>query len=164
MNHWLEANKRAKTFLGIAERLATVTYPLAKEPRVLFSVVENLFISVISAMDSIIYFDIQLGHIKKFPKTFETILSIFTKICLKQHKFTRSHIEIICDLRDIVQAHKESPIEFTRKDRFVICSDSYAMKIIGIAEITDFLAKAKVFIEDNNRIIEDNERISHQRP
>ena len=52
---------------------------------------------------------------------------------------------------------KKSPLEFVRKDRFVICSENYRLRTLSIADIRSYLSKAKLFIEGMDNIINKNE-------
>ena len=63
------------------------------------------------------------------------------------------------EIKDIIVQHRRSPVEFVRKDRFVICSDNYRIKTISIDQIKDYIAKAKNFIQLTNFIVSKNEGI-----
>lgn len=84
---------------------------------------------------------------------------MFREKCIQKYNFSREQVELIQDIRDIILEHKKSPVEFRRKDSFVICSDNYNIKTISIDKIKDYLYKAKLFIQETNKIISKNEGI-----
>ena len=54
---------------------------------------------------------------------------------------------MIRDIKDIIVEHRKSPMEFVRKDRFVICTDNYRMKTIDAGQIKNYISDAKIFIQ-----------------
>jgi hypothetical protein len=50
------------------------------------------------------------------------------------------------DLREIIRNRKESPMEFIRKDKYVICSEDYGMKTITIDKVKNYIFQSKSFI------------------
>ena len=55
--------------------------------------------------------------------------------------------------------HKNSPVEFSRKDRFIICSSDYRTKSISLKEIKEYLLRSKSFIKDVETIVMKDARI-----
>jgi len=49
--------------------------------------------------------------------------------------------------------HKRSPMEFSKGDRFIICSNDYRYRSINADDMKKFISKSKQFIQDMNRII-----------
>ena len=76
---------------------------------------------------------------------------------LKSQGLSNEEIQTILEIFRLVQKHKQSPMEFVRKDRFVICSDNYRMKTLSLADIQSYISKAKIFIERMNTITSKNE-------
>ncbi len=63
------------------------------------------------------------------------------------------------DIKDIIIQHKKSPVEFTRKDSFVICSDDYQMKTISLDKMKNYILHSKSFIQNINGIINKNKEV-----
>ena len=57
----------------------------------------------------------------------------------------RKHIDTMLELKDILIKHKKSPVEFSRKDKFVICDSEYRMKTINVSDIKGFVEDARDF-------------------
>ena len=84
---------------------------------------------------------------------------MFRAKCASKYNFNREQIELVQDIKDIILEHKKSPVEFTRKDSFVICSNNYNMRTISLDKMKNYLAKAKLFIQEINNIVIKNEGI-----
>jgi len=145
--------------LKLADHMLTITYQLVQDPKLLLAVLENIFHSLNNAMNSILYYDRLFKRIPILPDSFEAKLNIFKTMCAPRYNIKREYIDLIRDIRDIIINHKSSPIEFARKDKFVICSDNYKMKTISIPDIKKYIAQAKLFIIDMSSIVEKNEGI-----
>ena len=58
----------------------------------------------------------------------------------------------------IVVENKKSPVEFSKNEKYIICSDTYKTISISHKLVKDSLAKAKLFIDEVNSIISNNSR------
>ena len=84
---------------------------------------------------------------------------MFRMRCVERYSIPKEYLTLISEIKEIILKHKESPIEFRRKDKFVICSDNYDIKTISIKDIKDFLIKSKLFCQNIFKIIEKNDRL-----
>ncbi len=152
-----EAREKAKKKIHLADHILTVTYPLVKDTKLLLAVIENIFLAYTNAISSLLYFERLLKKIPPFQENFESKFMMFKETCIFKYNVNKSCIADIQDLKNIIMAHRRSPVEFTRKDRFVICSDNYKLKTISIDELKKQIDKAKLFIQEMNNIISKNE-------
>ena len=159
MEQFQEVRDKAKRNIQIADHMLGVTFPLVKDPKLLLAILDNLFLAYSNAISAIIYHDRLFKKVPPFQDNFESKFNIFKERSIITHKLDKSYLQEIQDLKDILSEHKKSPLEFSRKDRFFICSDNYHMKSVGINEITKYLSKAKIFIEEVDNILKKNERI-----
>jgi len=159
MEKFQEARDSAKKKIQIADHMLSVTYPLVKDTKLLLAIMENIFLAYSNAMSAILYRERLFKMIPPFQETFESKLSMFRENCLPKYKIDKEHLRLIQDIRSTIIEHRKSPVEFTRKDRFVICSDSYNMKSIGVEEMKAYINKAKVFIEVMDKIVGKDEGI-----
>ena len=157
MEIFQQARDKAKRNIHIADHMLSVTYPLVKDTKLLLAIIENIFLAYTNAMSAILYYNRLLKLIPLFKDNFESKFNIFRQKCVDRYKIDRNYIIEMQNLRDIIVGHKKSPVEFVRKDRFVICSDNYKLKTINIEEIKRYLNKAKLFIEEATNIISKNE-------
>lgn len=157
MEKYEDARDRAARNIKIADHMLTQTYPLVSDPKILVSVIENIFLALTNSMASLLYFEKACKNIPPFHDNFESKYNMFKMKLVDKHNISRDYIKFIEDMRDIVVAHKKSPMEFSRKGSFVICSDSYNLKALAPNEMRVFIAKAKSFNDEINKIIKQGE-------
>ena len=157
MELFQEAKERAKKNIQIADHMLSVTYPLVKDTKLLLAIIENIFLAYTNAMSAVLYYNRLLKLIPPFKDNFESKFNIFRQRFVDKYKIDRNYIIEMQNLRDIIIGHKKSPVEFVRKDRFVICSDNYKLKTLNLEDIKRYLNKAKLFIEEATNIISKNE-------
>ncbi|MBI2207888.1 hypothetical protein HYU50_00160 [Candidatus Woesearchaeota archaeon] len=159
MEKFQELRDAARKKLQLADHILTMTYPVVKDPHLLLSSVENLFLAFSYGMGSVLHYDRTFKRIPPFPDNFVLKFELFKGKCAKRYNIPEEHLKTIKDLREIIVAHKKSPIEFSRKENFVICMDDYSMRTISSNEVKGYMEKAKLFIKDVTTIVSKNEAI-----
>lgn len=148
MDSHLSEIDEAKKHLLVADHILTVTYPIVNDPKILLSVVENLDISFSKAISAVLSYEHSLGIIPSYHDTPDGKLEAFKEKIVKKHNITPEQIRMIEEIRSILQEHKESPVEFSKKDEFVICADEFKrIKTIDIKEMKEQASNAKIFID-----------------
>jgi len=153
MERYEELSQKARKAIQLADHVLTMTYPLVKDPRLLLSVLENTFLAMTQAMSSVLYLEREYKRIPLFHDDFKSKLSMFKERIAPRHSISKDKIKLLEDIRNMLLAHKESPVEFVRKDRFVICSGNYSMKAISVEQLKSFVATAKSFVAETTRLI-----------
>ena len=156
MEKYQSAIEKAKKNIQIADHMLTVTYPLVKDTKLLLAIMENIFLSMANAMVSVLYFDRMYKRIPSFSESFEGKFNAFKQHCVHRYGIDKSYVGDVQEIKNIIIEHKKSPVEFIRKDRFVICTDNYKLRTLSIADIKSYLTKAKLFIEEMENIISKN--------
>jgi hypothetical protein len=159
LEQFQELRDKAKKNIQIADHMLGVTYPLVKDTKLLLAIMENVFLTYTNAMSAILYHQRLFTKIPPFQDTFESKFHMFKSKIVLKYNIDKGHIIDIQDIKEVIEEHKKSPVEFVRKDRFIICSDSYRMKSIGLNEIQNYINKAKLFIELMDKITKENEGI-----
>ncbi len=157
MEKFEETRDKAKRNIKIADHMLSVTYPLIKDPKLLLAIIENIFLSYTNSVAAILYYERYFKRIPPFHETFESKLNMFRERCVLKYNIDKSYLTEIQDIKDIIIEHRKSPVEFKRKDQFVICSDNYRLKTLSINDIRKYLDKAKVFIEAIDTIVSKDE-------
>jgi len=157
METFQEHMDKAKRNLKIADHMLSVTFPLVKDSKLLPAIIENIFLSYTNAIAAILHYERLFKRIPPFQETFESKLNMFRERCTQRYNLDKNYLIELQDIRDIIIEHKKSPIEFKRKDQFVICSDNYRIKAISVESIKSHLDKAKLFIEAIDNIVSKNE-------
>jgi len=159
MEQFQIARDEAIKKLKVADHMLTITYQLVQDPKLLLAVLKNIFSSMEMAMSSVLYYERLFKRIPPFQDSFESKLSMFKTRIQPKYKISDDYIKVIQDLREVIVEHKRSPVEFARKDKFVICSDNYKMKTISIPEIKKYVSMAKIFIQNTTFIVSKDEGI-----
>lgn len=159
MERFQEARQKAIRNIHIADHILTQTYPLVNDPKLLLAVMENVFLSLTNAMASILHYERLFKRIPPFQDNFDSKFNMFKLKIVNKYKIEKDIILFIQNIKDTIIKHKKSPIEFARKDKFVICSDNYDLKTLSIKDIKEYINKAKLFIHVANNITRENEYI-----
>ena len=159
MEKFQELRDAARKKLQLADYILTMAYPSVKDPHLLLSSVESLFLAFSYGMGSILYYDLAFKRIPQFPGSFAPKFELFRDKCAKRHNIPEEHLKIMKELREIIVAHKKSPVEFSRKGNFVICTNGYSMMAISSNEVKGYIEKAKLFIKDVTTIVSKDEAI-----
>ncbi|MBU0980463.1 MAG: hypothetical protein KJ709_06655 [Nanoarchaeota archaeon] len=149
----------AEKALFIADHMLTVTYPLVQDTKILLSVLLNIHKGLKLAVMSILSHELIFKRIPAYPQDFGSQLELFEARATRRYDITPEYIQLIRKINDVVEMHKTSPMEFTRKDKFVICSDNYRLSSISKDQLKDHLSKAKLFIGEMKHIVGKHERI-----
>ncbi len=150
-----ELLNKANHHLNIADHLAYVTYPLVKDIKILFSIVDNLSKSLNYGMESILYYDKLFKRIPLYPESFELKFQIFQRSCVLRHKIKGDQVSLIEELNTIMAKHKHSAMVFQRQDKLVISNHDYRLKTLSLEDVKKYLANAKLFISQVNKILEE---------
>jgi len=159
MEKFQEAREKALKSLRTADHMVSVTYGVVKDPKLLLAIVENLNTALQETMNSIIYYDRLFKRIPPFQDSFESRYNIFRLKSARRYNLDSEYIATIAEVKEMLDEHKKSPVEFIRNDKFVICNDSYRMKTLSIVDIKKYIARAKIFIQEANIITSKNEAL-----
>jgi len=147
--------------MKVADHILNVTYPLIQDPKLLMSVVDNVFLGLTNAMTSILLHDVHYKVIPPFKETFTAKLNMFRVRSLPHHQIDQGYVALLEEVRELVLLHRKSSVEFRRKDRFIICQKDYTVKTVTAAKLRAYVKKAKNFMSTMDSVIY-NERISRR--
>ncbi|MBW3013606.1 hypothetical protein KY340_05385 [Candidatus Woesearchaeota archaeon] len=157
MESFQECRQRAERNLQIAEHMLTVTYPLLKDAKLLLGVTENIFLGITNSMSAAVFFERTYKRIPPFHDNFESKFNTFAARIVPRYGISKKYIQLLDIIKEIVIKHKQSPIEFARKDKFVICDEKYNIKQITEKELRQHLQQAKELHQIIIRIVSQNE-------
>jgi len=159
MEKFQELRDQANKKLKLADHILTMTYPMVKDPRLLLSSIENLFLAFTYGMSSLLYYERLFKRVPPFPDNFASKFEMFRDECSKRYNIDSEHLKIIQDIKEIIVSHKKSPMEFSRNDSLIICNGDYRMKTISANMIHNYVQKAKLFIKNISTIVSKDESI-----
>jgi hypothetical protein len=136
-----------------ADHLTYMTLPLVKDNKLILSILENIHISLIRGMDTILEYEREYKRISPLPQNFNSRFEIFRDKLINKFNFTNIEVGLIKTLKDTIEAHKNSPVEFSRPDKFVICNENFRVKSISVNEIKQYILISKGFLRKVENII-----------
>lgn len=163
MEKFQEEREKAQKFIRVADHMLTQTYPLLKDPKILLGVIDNIYLSLQSALASLLHYDRYYKRVPPFVENFQAMYELFKQKYRNKSGLTQEYFSIIERIQDIIIQHKRSPMEFARKDKFVICSDNYRLRTLLPEELKRYIEKSKQFVSIVNKMVDDNERVSNRR-
>ena len=80
-------------------------------------------------------------------------IKTFTNKCAKIYNLNNEQTKKILEILELNKQHKQSAMEFVKRDRIVILSDSLKTQTLDIHTIKDYLLVAKeLLMQANNKI------------
>lgn len=153
MEEFQLARDKALKKVRVADHMLIMTYPLVKDPKLLLAVLENLFSALTNSVSSLLYYERTFKRIPIFNEDFDSKFALFKDKLVLKHNINKEYLVLIETIREMLVEHKKSPVEFSRGDRFVICSSNYRMKTISVNDIKKYVAKTKLFVADMDRLV-----------
>ena len=145
--------EKAKKDIKVADHMLNITYKLVDDPKILLTVMNRIKSALTSTMLSLLLFERMYKRIPPFQENFDSIFNTFRARCTRRYNINIEYITLIQDLDIILKQHKKSPVEFSRKGKFVICSEDYRIKVLSLDKIKGFVKKAKLFIQETQNMI-----------
>jgi hypothetical protein len=155
-NKYQEKLNAANKQMQNAQYLLDHTYKLANDPKVLMSVLIKVNEAYSLAIASLIYRDKDVKLISNFHDSEKSRMDLFTRKCVKRYSFEKQDVSTINELKEIIEDHKNSSVEFSRKKELVICDSKFKFKKVSIDTVKKFMDAAKSFVYKIEKIIQLN--------
>jgi hypothetical protein len=139
--------------LNVADHLVGTTYSLVKEPKLLVSVIDNVFQALDLAVTAVLEYEKDLKFISTYEKTFEGKLDMFRRKVITKHGLKTDILDFIVGVKKTLDEHKKSTVEFRKKETYVISDNDYNLTTLKIEDVKKTLTKAKHHIEELFKII-----------
>ncbi len=157
MEKFQELREQAKKKLAAADHMLYMTYPVVDEPKLLLTILDNIYESMELALDALLQRERQFKLIPPYHNAFSAKLDVFKRRIAEKYSLNREYAAFLQTLRNLMVAHNESHVEFSKKDTFVICSDRYEIKTVSMGDLKSYLTKAKIFIQDIDKVLNRHE-------
>ncbi len=143
-----EANKAFKT----ADHLIYVTYPVLQDNKLMATALEHLHHALMKGMAALLYYDAAYKRISIFPSEFPSQFRLFKESTARRYGIGEDVCRMILDVAELVRNRRESLLEFSRKDKYVIASQTYRLRMLTIEKMKQYLSSAKLFLERVNHV------------
>ena len=145
------ALSQADSKLKIADHLLSTTYPFVKDPKLLVSVIDALFQAMELAIETAIEYE---KNFKTLQYTdFESKIEIFRRKVIPKYALDPKIIDFLLELKAILESHRKSGVEFTKKEKFVISDNDYNLKTLDFEDARKKYHAAKEYIGEISKIV-----------
>ncbi len=152
MEKFQENLQQAIKALQIADHITYVTFPLVNDRRLLLKIFDEIYKSITNCINTILNYEYLYKRIKLYSDNQENIRT-FAQKCSKTYNLNNEQTKKILEILEINKKHKQSAMEFVKKDKIVILSDTLKTQILDINKIKQYLLLAKELLMNiNNKI------------
>jgi len=123
-----------------------------KEPKLLVSVIENIFNALDLTMTALLEYEKNFKSIPTYDN-FDSKMDMFRRKIASKYSIGNDVIAFINDLKKTLDEHKKSAVEFTKKETFVISDNNYNLTTLKVEDVKKTLLKAKHYVEELFKII-----------
>ena len=145
----IEANKAFKT----ADHLIYVTYPLVNDVKLIVTIVDNLNKALLYGVEALLQYEYLYKRISFMPREFSDKIEVFKSYCIPKYNISRESLLLVSDIKNLVEHRKNSPIEFVRSEKFVMCTSDYKMRVLNYDKVKNFTLLTREFINKLNVIL-----------
>ena len=128
--------------LQIADHMAYVTYPLINDRRLLLKIFDEIYKSLMGCINTILNYEYLYKRIRLYKENKENLQTFMNK-CAKNYGLTNEQIKKINEIITLNQKHKQSAMEFVKKDKIVILSDSLGTQTLDLLKVKEYLLLTK---------------------
>jgi hypothetical protein len=142
MEKFLENIIAAEKKIQIVDHMIYVTFPLIKDKRLLLKILQEIKNAVMDCISSILHYEYLYKRITLY-KNPKSNFKIFIEKCTPRYQITKEEINLILELFDFIEKHRESPFEFIKDDKVIILSNDLNPKTLTIEKTKEFLMLVK---------------------
>ena len=155
MEKFLENIIAAEKKIQTADHMIYVTFPLIKDKRLLLKILQEIKNAVMDCISSILQYEYLYKRIALY-KNPKSNFKIFIEKCAPRYQITKEEINLILELFDFIEKHRESPFEFIKDDKVIILSNSLNQKTLTIEKTKEFLMLVKNILRKTRETFKKN--------
>lgn len=148
--------KEAKNEFKNVDHLVYMTYPLINDPKLTVKIAEDLFKLLMKSVRAVLAYDYAYKRISSLPDKYDDSVRMFKDVIIKRYNLSRDFLGLIIELGDLINFRSNSPIEFVKDDKVVICSPNYKIKTVSYRKIKDYTNQVGLLISKIDGIISKN--------
>jgi hypothetical protein len=148
MEYFQELRDKARQKLKTADYMLVVTYPSIKDPKLLLAVLENLSEGLDFGITAVLEHERLFKTIPPYPDNIQGKIELFKQKLAPRLKMDDKELRLLNEVRELLLDHKQSVVEFRRKDQFVMTDQHYSnIKTLDSNKLKQFVARGKVLVE-----------------
>ena len=155
MEKFLENIIAAEKKIQIVDHMIYVTFPLIKDKRLLLKILQEIKNAVMDCISSILQYEYLYKRIILY-KNPKSNFKIFIEMCTPRYQITKEEINLILELFDFIEKHRESPFEFIKDDKVIILSNDLNPKTLTIEKTKEFLMLVKNILRKTRETFKKN--------
>lgn len=155
MEKFLENIIAAEKKIQIVDHMIYVTFPLIKDKRLLLKILQEIKNAVMDCISSILHYEYLYKRITLY-KNPKSNFKIFIEKCAPRYQITKEEINLILELFDFIEKHRESPFEFIKDDKVIILSNDLNPKTLTIEKTKEFLMLVKNILRKTRETFKKN--------
>jgi len=140
MDEFAKFKKKSTDSLNDAEEILTKTYILTKDQKLFLSVL----IKLNSALDSALNYLLKEQILTK--TSFSTKVSYLREQYSTKLKLNEDDFEFFTLIKNLVDKHKSSSVEFARKEKFIMTDDFDNLHTLKYENLNDYLIQTKKIV------------------
>lgn len=140
MEDWQENIKKARQHFQIADHMTYVSFVILKENRLMIKIINELYISATSLIKAILKYEEDRGNVRLYTDSnlnFRTFKGVYKKY-ISEEEF--KNLVLIMRLE---RQHKDSPMEFVKKDTLVIMNED-RYETINIEKLREIAGRFRI--------------------
>ncbi len=145
--------REAQDKLLQADHLAFSTYPRVQEPKMLALVVEDVNVIFLNCMEALLSYERLYKRIEPVKGDFSSELMLLRSHCFKRYGYPAQVASMIAEVKALVDKKRTCPIEFRRKDNYILCSGDYKLDALNFKVVKDYVYGAKRFLDRTLEVV-----------
>ncbi|MBI5871479.1 hypothetical protein HZB88_00130 [archaeon] len=122
-----------------ADHIVYMTYPLIKETKLLGYAIEGTYKAALKAVEALIRHEQEYKRLPAGRFDAELGIQAFREHCMQRYKFDRKLLNTLLELKMLSSMRAQSPIEFSKREQFIICTKEYQTRIIELQKVKQYL-------------------------
>ena len=145
MENCIKNLQKAEENIKKVERLIVLSQ-VSRNKNLMLITLEELEKAIRNCISSILHYDYELKRVKLY-KDSKLNFREFEVKSSKNFSISQREMEIIKEILNAFKEHKESPMEFMKKEEIIIMSDNQRITRISMERLTTFLTIVKNLLE-----------------
>ena len=152
MEKFMENVLSAEKIIMAADHMLYVTFPLIKDKRILLKILQETKNAITLCINSILQYEYFHKRITLYKDPRQNFNSFIDK-CAESYGVGKEQVNLVLELFDFIEKHKDSSFEFMRGEKIVVLSNGSKMRTMTVERAKEFLIIAKGMLRKTRETI-----------